>query len=405
MRFILLPAIILSTFNLGTLRAFAATVPVIPVPPGYGEYCSVTYPSGEWKFDALREPDGDPCLGIGLSFPGGTVQRAGLWNTAGDNNVMVRCGSDLRLYRAYGDKPIAQASAEAKGKKNCIFIVAPTNLPIFGHPWATWKGQAGPDIDVDLCMSGFNYDVLRQPWDVSMFGQPQDPHTPATEVDRHGRQQPHQGTLDECKHCGNQPPGCTLSKAFENAYDWSMPMGKPFIAVADGLVVDARALDVTPYRVGCPGLKCSCLGNINYQNEIFIEHQVGSGQYAERFVSAYHHMSSMVVHTGEKVSRGQLIGYNGTTGCSGGPHLDLQVFRLTNLSGARSYQFATLPSGSGLDVNGLQGTIDPFGWDAPKHIDPWAWKSLAVPNGPYPVKEPGAFSINLWIPGQAPPTY
>jgi hypothetical protein len=287
-------------------------VPVTPVPQAYGAYCSVNYPSGDWKFDALRQPDAEPCLGILFSYPGGTVQRAGLWNTAGDNNVMVRCGTDLRLYRDYGDKPIAEASAEAKGKKNCIFIVAPTNLPIFARPWATTKGKAGPDDDVSLCMSGFNYDVLKQPWDVSQFGQPQDPHTPATEVDRHGRQQPHQGTPEECARCG-QPPTCTLSKAFEPAYDWGMPIGKPLIAVADGVVVGAVARDITQYK---------CTHTDKYQQEVFIEHQVGTGMSAEYFVSAYHHMSVTYVHTGDKVGRGEVIALSGTSGCSGGPHLD-----------------------------------------------------------------------------------
>jgi len=379
-------------------------VPVTSVPPGYGHYCSLTYSSGGWAFSTQAAADSDPCGDMLKSSPGGVIQRAGLWNTNGENNVLVRCDGDLRIYRAHGAQPTALAYDQSQGKKNCIFTVAPTRLPIFGHPWATSKGKTGPDDDVDIRMTGFNYDVLGQPWDVSEFSQPQDPQKPATQVDRYGRQQPYTGTLVECAERG-LAQNCKIGHAFEGAYDWSMPTGKPLIAVADGLVVGAVARDITSYRTGCPGPNCNCPGTINYQNEIFIEHQVGTGVYAERFVSAYHHMSSMAVHAGDKVVRGQVIAYNGTTGCSGGPHLDFSVLRLTNLSGTRSYQFQTTPLGYG--VNGIQGVIDPFAWSAPKGVDPWAWKSLGAQQGYLPVgaKEPGAFSIYLWIPGQAPPTY
>lgn len=372
-----------------------AQVPVTPVPPGYGHYCSLVYPSGGWAFSTLTSPNSDPCGDMLKSSPGGTVERAGLWNTAGENNVMVRCGGDLRIYRAHGGQATAIAYKQAKGKKNCIFIVAPTRLPIFGHPWGISKGNSGPDDDVDkVGESGFNYDLLQQQWNVSEFGQPQGP-TLATQVDRYGRQEPRTGSPQECA-ARNQPSGCTINQAFEGSYDWGMPLGKPLVAVADGLVVGVAARDISSYN---------CVHTDKFQQEVFIEHQVGSGTYAEIFVTAYHHMSKTLVHKGDKVTRGQIIALNGTSGCSGGPHLDFSVLRLTNLSGARNYQFATTPLGYG--VNGIQGVINPFAWAAPKQVDPWAWKSLGVaqPYGPVPVAEPGAFSIYLWLPGQAPPTY
>jgi FG-GAP-like repeat len=66
------------------------------------------------------------------------------------------------------------------------------------------------------------------------------------------------------------------------------------------------------------------------------------------------------------------------------------------------------PSQEGYGSNGLAGHIDPFGWAAPKGIDPWAWKSIgktASVKFPSGLTDFGAFSINLWLPGQAPPTY
>jgi murein DD-endopeptidase MepM/ murein hydrolase activator NlpD len=383
----------------GPIQLFRLPVPVIPVPPGYGHYCSITYQGGAWVFGSLPSTDSDPCGDLLKQFPGGSIQRAGLWNTQGENNVLVRCDGDLRIYRAHGSQPTDLAFDQSKGKKNCIFTVAPTRLPIFGHPWGISKGRAFPDDDVDTVNeTGFNYNILGEPWDVSEFGQPQDPHKPATRVDRYGRQQPYPGSLLECGSLGRLP-GCKIDHAFEGAYDWSMPVGKPLIAVADGYVVGAVARDISEF------IGPNCPSTDKYQQEVFIEHQVGAGIYAERFVSAYHHMSSTKVHTGDTVHKGDVIAYSGTSGCSGGPHLDLSVIRLTNLSGARSYAFATTPHGCG--VNGAQGVIDPFGWSAPKGVDPWAWKSLAgqQPCSPAPAMELGAFSIHLWIPGQVPPSY
>jgi murein DD-endopeptidase MepM/ murein hydrolase activator NlpD len=389
---------VIFSFMILTTAPASANVPVTPVPPGYGHYCSLTYASGGWAFGALPASDSDPCGDILKTYPGGVIQRAGLWNTAGANNVMVRCDNDLRIYRAYSDQPLNIAFAGAAGKKNCIFIVAPTELRIFGHPWGSSLGYFGSrDDDVDqINISGFNYDLLNQPWDVSEFGQPQNPNKPALQVDRYGRQQPRTGSLFECLDRG-EPAGCTLNQAFEGAYDWGMPVGKPLIAVADGLVVGAVARDISEFN---------CFYTDKFQQEVFIEHQVGTGIYAERFISAYHHMSSTLVHTGDIVHLGDLIAFSGTSGCSSGPHLDFSVLRLTNLSGARSYQFATELHGYG--INGIQGAIDPFGWSAPQQVDPWAWKSLNAKQ-PYeplpPVPEPGAFSIYLWLPFEAPPTY
>ena len=43
--------------------------------------------------------------------------------------------------------------------------------------------------------------------------------------------------------------------------------------------------------------------------------------------TSYSHMSSMTVEPGTHVSRGQLIGYVGSSGLSTGPHLHYEVYR------------------------------------------------------------------------------
>ena len=88
--------VLLSSFfaaNLAWHAAYAQAVPVTPVPPGYGHYCSVSYPGGGWAFATLSGTDTDPCQDLLQSSWGGTIQRAGLWATKGDNNVLVAAGA------------------------------------------------------------------------------------------------------------------------------------------------------------------------------------------------------------------------------------------------------------------------------------------------------------------------
>lgn len=165
------------------------------------------------------------------------------------------------------------------------------------------------------------------------------------------------------------------------------------LAVADGIVRAARWRDVTAF--GCK--------DKSPQGEIYVEHRIGNGEYAERFLVSYSHVSKISVKAGDRVTRGQVIGKSGDTGCSTAPHLHFGVFRLTNLAGHRSFSL-TMPA-SGYGISGISGMIDPFGWNAPKDIDPWAWRFLGNHNDSIlgTVRDPGAFSLYLWRAGQAPP--
>lgn len=350
------------------------SVPSTDVPDGYGRYCSVSYPSGGWAFATLSEKDSDPCGAILASSPGGTIERAGLWDTRGMNNVLWNCQQGLGIYAAAGSAGTAFAhdDASSKGKTHCVFVVSPQRLPVFGLPWGkTHSGQSDPNADVNL-PNVFNFNVYREAWDVTEFGQVDEPGSNRG-VDRLGRGR----------------------YVRESAYDWGMPAGKPILSVARGRILAARDRDVTAFDCPSP------------QKEVYVHHRVGSGEYAEDFVTYYAHLSSFSVKTGDVVQRGQELGKNGTTGCSSGDHLHFGVWRLTNLSGHRFHDFRLQDTGFG--VNGIRGTIDPFGWAAPKQIDPWAWKYL---NGnaywddherTIAVRNPGAFSIHLWRDGEAPP--
>lgn len=146
-------------------------VPVTPEPPGFGHYCSLSYPGGGWSF-ATTGSNTDPCGDLRKQAPGGTIERAGLWSLSEANNVLVRCGSETRIYRDQGSKGTAQAYAEAQGKKSCIFTVSPAKLPIFGKPYGkTNAKQSNPDEDVTHT-NGFDYAQFGKTLEPSMFGQP-----------------------------------------------------------------------------------------------------------------------------------------------------------------------------------------------------------------------------------------
>lgn len=144
-----------------------------------------------------------------------------------------------------------------------------------------------------------------------------------------------------------------------NGHDWSLPIGTPVLAVADGVVVFA-GLE--------PPFLCPRRGETRAL-VIHIRHEAPTG---EAFESHYVHLSEVQVEDGQVVQTGQQLGLSGETGCTNGPHLHFSVLRLTHTN------------------NGHPTPIDPFGWEGPGE-DPWA-------------QHPdGAESLWLWKRGEAPP--
>lgn len=88
--------------------------------------------------------------------------------------------------------------------------------------------------------------------------------------------------------------------------DIGAPKGTPIYASAGGMVLIART--------GWSG---------GYGNMAIIQHPNGTK-------TLYAHMSKLGTRTGAEVSRGQIIGYVGSTGRSTGPHLHFEVFNARN---------------------------------------------------------------------------
>ncbi len=74
------------------------------------------------------------------------------------------------------------------------------------------------------------------------------------------------------------------------------------------------------YATGNGKVKYASMDNSGYGLHIIIDHNFG-------YETLYGHLSKIVVRWGEKIMRGQLIGYVGSTGLSTAPHLHYEVIK------------------------------------------------------------------------------
>lgn len=88
-----------------------------------------------------------------------------------------------------------------------------------------------------------------------------------------------------------------------NGLDFAAPFRSPIYATGDGIVTYAS-------------------GGTTYGNVVFVSHGYG-------FETRYAHMSQFIVSVGQKVKRGQVLGYVGNTGHSFGNHLHYEVLYQT----------------------------------------------------------------------------
>ena len=88
----------------------------------------------------------------------------------------------------------------------------------------------------------------------------------------------------------------------------------PIVAADDGTVAYTYSSCIHNWGKDM-SYSCGCGGG--YGNYVWIDH--GNGK-----ESIYGHLGSLVVHDGEKVTKGQLIGYMGSTGHSTGSHLHFE---------------------------------------------------------------------------------
>lgn len=130
--------------------------------------------------------------------------------------------------------------------------------------------------------------------------------------------------------------------------------------------------------------------------------------YRESFVVYYAHVRKRLVVDGQTVKSGQILGYTGATGCTGGfGHLHNGVLRTSNINAHTTaapeagyhFDFQANTDPTGTNTGGLN-SIDPLGWANGSAFDPWAYLEWNTATG-YGFTGKGAWSMALFKPGKA----
>ncbi|TRY19446.1 peptidoglycan DD-metalloendopeptidase family protein [Tessaracoccus rhinocerotis] len=87
---------------------------------------------------------------------------------------------------------------------------------------------------------------------------------------------------------------------------------------------DFAAACGTPIKAAAAGTVAERYYNAGYGNRLMIDHGRINGTYV---TTGYNHATKYIVGVGQRVSKGQVIGYVGTTGYSTGCHLHLMVWQ------------------------------------------------------------------------------
>ncbi|PIP29708.1 hypothetical protein COX26_02655 [Candidatus Jorgensenbacteria bacterium CG23_combo_of_CG06-09_8_20_14_all_54_14] len=111
---------------------------------------------------------------------------------------------------------------------------------------------------------------------------------------------------------------------YHNGIDIGAPIGTEVFSAANGTVINVGNQDA--YR------RCYRAG---YGKFIVVKHDNG-------LTTLYGHLSKYLVKIGDKVGKGQVIGYVGRTGWATGPHLHFTVFATQTITPARG----SLPEGA-----------------------------------------------------------
>ncbi|WP_052071943.1 M23 family metallopeptidase [Sphingopyxis sp. MWB1] len=120
-------------------------------------------------------------------------------------------------------------------------------------------------------------------------------------------------------------------RRMHSGIDFGGGYGAPIYAVTDGTVAMAGR-------------------NGGYGNYVRLNHGGGLG-------TGYGHMSRIAVRAGQRVSRGQVIGYIGSTGLSTGPHLHYELYRNGRAVNPSSVSFVTRAQLEGRELSAFRARI------------------------------------------------
>jgi murein DD-endopeptidase MepM/ murein hydrolase activator NlpD len=129
--------------------------------------------------------------------------------------------------------------------------------------------------------------------------------------------QPRRSTMSDAGHGFSFPVPARITSPFGMRFHPVLRYWK----LHDG--TDLGASCGTPIRAPRAGRVAERYYNAGYGNRLMIDHGYIGGRYV---TTGYNHASRYIVRVGQRVSKGQIIGYVGTTGFSTGCHLHLMVW-------------------------------------------------------------------------------
>ncbi len=134
------------------------------------------------------------------------------------------------------------------------------------------------------------------------------------------------------KAAGKSPIGSTADQPFINPTSVNpiyrtSPYGMRFHPIYHIWLmhtgVDLRTYCNTPIYAAASGTVQWAKYRSGYGNQVMLNNGYWKGK---ALMTSYNHLSSMVVHAGQTLSQGQLLGYAGTEGTSTGCHLHFEVY-------------------------------------------------------------------------------
>ena len=133
----------------------------------------------------------------------------------------------------------------------------------------------------------------------------------------HPRRSTHHSTMSSAGHGFSFPVAAHITSPFGMRFHpvlhyWKLHDGTDFGAGCG-----------TPIRAPRAGRVAERYYNAGYGNRLMIDHGYLGGRYV---TTGYNHASRYIVRVGQRVQRGQVIGYVGSTGFSTGCHLHLMVW-------------------------------------------------------------------------------
>lgn len=345
----------------------------LAAPAGTAKYCNVHYTNGTWGFSYTGA---DPCATL-LDGKAGEIVRAGLYSTTGTNWVFVQCSNGyLNPGAGTGSAPLAAAyGAVGHTANRCIFQISPEKLPI-------WSQAFAPQIIScpDRGSGAFQHSFA--PMELSVFN-----------------------AGDSGMHYVNRVGKSAGDSAGEQAIDVPVDEGVPLMALTSGTVIGSRIRDISRNAGG---------GGGDNQGEVYIRYDIGAPPYRESFVVYYAHIRRSLVLPGQTVKRGQIVGYVGATGATGGfGHLHAGVFRLTNTNAhtptasfghdmTSVFALVTTETDASGNNFGNKVAVDPLGWANYSQFDPSGYTGWSLASGSStPFTGIGGWSPSLWVPGYA----